>query len=276
MTYTYFFDNNIYRCLTTSPNGLCFKNFITSVKNNEILREIDSKGILIKMTPFSVMEALGITAPKLSLTLPPKLIEPKDIIEFLFKGAKEFYQNSPYTKKEHFLIKAKEQSRHTSAQAKELENMCIKYPLNKETFEDYLIACLTFDYIYKYNFIQTIELKLMAEFFIPSFFADNKLSSLSKFRVVKKMWDMCYSKLLSNKDYTIDTKKILMEMNEAIQLKKDKDYLDCELIHLVTIGDYIEDTYNPVVVFTCDDEEKIKLRIMTYKSTIPSLIKSKL
>ncbi len=53
-----------------------------------------------------------------------------------------------------------------------------------------------------------------------------------------------------------------------MRLKKHKDFLDCEIIHMVSIGDYFQNSNQPVVAFTCDDRQTIISRIKAYKLII--------
>ncbi len=273
MRYSYLFDNNLYRQLTTSPNGLALKNFNNAIDKYEITKKIASRPIAFRMTPFTIMEALGITAPNPPISIPRHLNSGKklrELLDYVISEAKSFYYSSPNLKKQYFLDKAQEQMKFTSFEATAFEKICILDPLNDDNFEDYIVLCLAFDFLYKFEFPKEIQLQALHTYFIPTFFInDSFVAGLSKFRIAKKLWDIAYPSLLKKSDYSNET---IEKMNGSMRLKKLKDYLDCELVHMLSVGDYTKNTYQPVVAFTCDDGQNVINRIMTYKSIIELFI----
>jgi len=221
------------------------------------------------MTPFTLIEALGVAIPDPKIKLPEQNIvaqEKRDVIDFISQEAKLFYSIIPETKREYLLKKAEEQSRYTSFEAKEIENIFINLPLSSDTVGEYLNSCLLFDYVCKYPYPQKLEIEMMYTFFIPSFFITNPATSgLSKFRIIKKIWDTIYPKLYVKSDYPKD---VLEQMSRSMKIKKHEDFVDCELIHMVCFGDYYDKGFRPVVAFTCDDSKVVLDRISIYKSMV--------
>lgn len=267
--YSYLYDTNIYRSLTKSKGGKAIFNFNHSLDKSPILKKIASQKVLFKMTPFTLIEALGVAIPDPKIKLPEQNIvaqEKRDVIDFISQEAKLFYSIIPETKREYLLKKAEEQSRYTSFEAKEIENIFINLPLSSDTVGEYLNSCLLFDYVCKYPYPQKLEIEMMYTFFIPSFFITNPATSgLSKFRIIKKIWDTIYPKLYVKSDYPKD---VLEQMSRSMKIKKHEDFVDCELIHMVCFGDYYDKGFRPVVAFTCDDSKVVLDRISIYKSMV--------
>lgn len=271
--HSYFFDTNIYRNLTKSQDGKAVLNFNASLDKFEILKQIASQNVLFKMTPFTLIEALGITIPNPSISLPieqlDKANKKRDVIGFISNAARTFYSSLPQTKRTYLLQKAEEQSRYTSPEAKAIEKI-IDRPLLSDTIEEYLISCLLFDYVCKFDYPKDVERDVLHSFLIPSFFVPHALTSgLSKFRIVKKLWDRMYPEIYVKSDYPTP---VLEEMSKSMRIKRYEDFLDCELIHLACLGDYYDQKYSPVVSFTCDDSQKVIARIRIYKSVLSVFI----
>jgi hypothetical protein len=271
MTNSYFLDNNIYRDLTTSANGEAIRNFNLSIVDSGVIPMINVK---LRMTPFTVLEAVGlkkIPDPNLILNIQTLRKSPNEIISYLSSKARTFYLDSPILKREHLISLANKQSiKYTSNEGKELERRCVYKPLSFNLFEKILIDNLTFDYIYKFDFPQEKQF-VITDFLLPSLFTDHShISGLSKFRWAKKFWDKIYQNL-NKTDLCVSQKEIIEGINKSMKLKKLKDFLDCEIIHKVLVGDFVDGKYRPSIAFTSDNGQDIINRIMVYKSFIEYL-----
>ncbi len=65
MTNSYLLDNNIYSVLKKTPNAIL--NFNISIRDTGIIPILDVK---LRMTPYTVMEALGITFSDPDIVIP--------------------------------------------------------------------------------------------------------------------------------------------------------------------------------------------------------------
>lgn len=83
MKNSFLLDNNVYRPLVQSKNGVAIDNFNLSIRKHKILNRIPSKDIHYSLTPFSIMEALGIIIPQLKVELPEKMRIKKNIKKLL-------------------------------------------------------------------------------------------------------------------------------------------------------------------------------------------------
>lgn len=267
MIYNYLLDSNVYNILRKTPNAL--KAFNISIRNSEA---IPYSNIMLRMTPYSLMEAIGFTIDSPQIEVPKSILSSrntKEVFFYILKQSKEIFLEK--LDRNVLLEKAKEQSLFTLNQqdSKYIEYSCIYKPLNDLNIEENFAENLAFDYAFKYNFSSDFEFDLYNNFFISTFFTTDKfISKLSKFRLTKKFWDQIYLKTLeSNKDQ----QDLILNLNKSMRLKKSKDFLDCDIIHLVTTGDFNGEEFRPTIAFTCDDGQTIVNRVMIYKTHIEQL-----
>jgi hypothetical protein len=269
MKYSFLFDNSVYRPLVRSGNGVALENFNLSISNHKILNKISYEHINYSLTPFSIMEALGIVIPDPKIKLPKEISTEKTYdkaFNFIKKEAEKYYSNLNLITQDKLLQKAKEQSEFTSFQAKSIEKIFIQNPLEIESFFEYFIQSLVFDYVCKYEFPGEIQKIVFNEILIPTFFMnENVTSRFSKFRIVKRLWDNSYHGLEKSTKFP---KGYIKSLNDSMKLKRNKDFLDCEIIHFSCIGDCVEGKFNTVFSFTQDEKSIVVNRIIVYKSMI--------
>ncbi|WP_159019624.1 hypothetical protein [Algibacter sp. L3A6] len=269
MKYHFLLDNNIYRPLMNSKNGEFLLNFEKSIQKHNIFKNIPIHDIAYSITPFSIMEALGITIP-----FPQNLITNEELtIKNYKKGfknlkekAEEYFLNLEILKNDSLIDIAKKQSLYTSLNSKELEKTLITNPLKNSEFNNYFLKGLVFDFLCKYEFPQEIQKHIFSEFLIPTFFLnDREISRFSKFRIIKRLWDNSFYRLENSKN--LDS-QLMIRLNNSMKLKRNRDFLDCEIIHFSTIGDLVNENHNPVFSFTMDKKETVINRVIVYKSMI--------
>ena len=273
MKYSFLLDNNIYREIVKSGNEIILENFNSDIKNHRIIKNIPLKNINYSLTPFTIMEALGITIPYKKITLPSDLKKPNkynEAIRFINDEAKKHFNNLTLIKPEELLKKVKHQKKYTSLKAKEIAKIFIETPLTTKEFYNYFIEALVFDYVCKYEFTKEIQKIIFTEHLLPTFFLNNhEISRFSKFRIIKRLWDNSYDSL---KKSIVFPKGYMEEINNSMKLERNRDFLDCEIIHFACIGDCVETKYNPVFAFTQDDKKTIINRIIIYKSMIKTIL----
>jgi len=269
MKHHFLLDNNIYRPLMDSKNGEFLRTFEKSIEKHNIIKNISLQNIVYSITPFSIMEALGVTIP-----FPENLISNKKVTIKTYKEdfknlkekAEEYFENLEILKIDNLLKIANKQCLYTNYQSKELEKKLISEPLNNKEFYEYFLKGLVFDYLCKYQFPQEVQKLIFSEFLIPTFFMNNsEISRFSKFRIIKRLWDVSYPEL--EKSSILDN-CFIRELNQSMKLKRNKDFLDCEIIHFSTIGDLISEKHNPVFSFTLDKKQNVINRVIVCKSMI--------
>jgi hypothetical protein len=273
MKYHFLLDNNIYRPLMGSENREFLQNFEKSLEKHNIIKNISLQNIVYSITPFSIMEALGVTIPFPENLISNKIVTIKTYKED-FKNLQEkaeiYFENLEILKIDNLLKIANKQSVNTNYQSKELEQKLILKPLNGKGFYEYFLKGLVFDYLCKYQFPQEVQKQIFSEFLIPTFFMnDREISRFSKFRIIKRLWDISYPGL--EKSSILDN-CFIRELNQSMKLKRNKDFLDCEIIHFSTIGDLISEKHNPVFSFTLDKKQNVINRVIVYKSMIKTFI----
>jgi hypothetical protein len=273
MKHYFLLDNNIYRPLMGSKNGEFLKNFEKSIKSHRIFKDLTNQDIFYSITPFSIIEALGVTIPFPKNLIPNeklKIKTYKEDFKELKTKAEKYFENLEDLKYENLLKKANEQSLYTNSESKQLEEILISNPLKIKELNKYFIQGFVFDYLCKYEFPLDIQNLVFSEFLIPTFFLNDKeISRFSKFRIIKRLWDNTYNQFEKSK---ILDKTLFKELNNSMKLKRNKDFLDCEIIHFSTIGDLINENHNPVYSFTMDKKETVINRVIVYKSMLYTFI----
>ncbi|MCX2451108.1 hypothetical protein OQX61_07470 [Pedobacter sp. PLR] len=266
--YSYLFDNNIYRHLSTSKDGEALRRLDQSLGEIKLLKTISEGNNVYKLTPYTLMEAVGLKkVPNFELNIPTNLKKVKAIpqlVEYLMSESYQFYSTHQDLSRENLIKMANIQSQHTdsSENSKRFEQLCIYDVLRYPTFQTYIAECLSFDFICKQDYSKDMILPLTSYLFHTNLY-HCKLTSLSKFRLVKLQWQ--YISPSYKDDTTVDFTS-LAKRDASMRLKKHKDYLDCDLIHLACMGDYLNHEFHPVMAFTCDNKDVIKDRLINYKS----------
>lgn len=264
----YLFDNNTYRFLSTSKDGEALRRLNQSLGEIELLKTISEGNKVYKLTPYTLIEAIGLKkVPKFELHVPAKLKYAKAIpqlVEYVMRESYQFYSTHPDLSRENLIEMANEQSLHTDASphSKKFEQLCIYDILSYPTFQTYIAECLSIDFLCKEDYPKDLILPL-ADYLFHTNIYHCSITGLSKYRLAKQHWQ--YINPLYKKNDAIDAKS-LIQLEVSMRLKKEKDYLDCDLIHLTCLGDYLNYEFHPVVAFTCDARNIIVDRIISYKS----------
>lgn len=263
MTHIYLLDNNIYSILKKTPNAI--RNFNISIRDTGLIPVSD---IRLRMTPYTVMEALGLTFSD------PEIIIPKDVLvsgavptfSYVLVEAKKYYKGQ--INRDDILTRASNEDSFASQEGKELVRKIFK-PLSSNNFETILAENLAFDLAFKYNYPKELVFEITDKFFVNALFTDVEfIARMSKFRLTKKFWDEHHQKIRQVNPHQLD---VIESVNKSMRLKTFKDFLDCDIIHFATIGDYVNGTFQPTIAFTCDDGQTIVNRVMAYKTYIEYL-----
>jgi hypothetical protein len=275
MDYIHLLDNNIFRLLCSSPNGEALKNFHNSISNIPFLER--GEKMAVKLSPFSILEGIGIIPPQMYKIPSNELIVLKDalsIAEYLSTKAKKYYMESEILSPDSINKKAIEQEKYVTTEARKFYNDLITEKIYEEGFFDYLYNQLTMDYIIKYDYPDELE-EIILPFINMQFFMDPYISNyisndISKFRFAKKAWNKYYNSIQHND--ALHAK--LVDFNKAMCLDKHADYLDCELIHFCCLGAFFNKIHLPVIAYSTDNSKYILPRIYIYKKYLDEVTTS--
>lgn len=260
-------DNNLFRLFCKSPKQKAIKNFRLSTDNYPYFNRDGNYGF--KLTPFALLEAIGIIPPKIyNIDLPPNIIENNcatSIADYLVTKSIDFYSNSPDLLGDKIISKAHEQRKYVQGESLEFYDKIIIETLDENGYREFLIKQLSMDYLMKYDYPNEI-IDTMISFFGSQFFMNDVISNnISKFRLAKKLWSILYNKIQHNNK---TPQNILATLKRAMEIDKHQDYLDCEIIHFACLGTSNNGEVLPVVSCSMDKPEIIIPRIVIYKSTI--------
>jgi hypothetical protein len=265
MEYIHFLDNNIFRLICSSPNGDVIRKLYNSISNLPFNKF--SNKIAFKLTPFSILEEIGVTPPKMYKILTAEIIlldDAASIAEYLTLKAKKYYMESEFISLDYLNKKAIEQEKYVTIEAKKIYYELVKERINEEGFIDYLYNQLIMDYLMKFDYGIELEERMLSFFNLQFFISDNILFNISndinKFRLARKLWNKYYN-YNHNNNLLINS---LDSYNKAMGLDKHGDYLDCELIHFCCVGVFFNQERLPVISYTTDDPENIIPRIIIW------------
>lgn len=251
-------DNNLYEKLRKSEKGNEISNFRNALNIHGLNSEINPKLLL---TPMTVIEALGIKFDKNKYRASATQ---KQRIDFKseFQSAYEHYSNC--VNKIDFEECVKRQQLHSKAMGKGIENLAVSKQVERPFFREELTLNLAFDSLLNQKYTDAQVEEIMYAYAIPFLFLQGaeKYRNISQLRLAKKVFDEFRSELPKVKDY---------DFLKSLNIESGQDYVDCDIVHRVTIGSYYDDCYHRVVAATLDDANVIRARIAVYKSYIKLL-----
>jgi hypothetical protein len=264
-----FLDNNFYRRLCTTKDGSALQKWIASIQGEPGLASVLIDGRLEPyITPFSILEALGITVPYPDIQVPAQLRKGAraalDQFEFVDAEAKKYFAGLDVLRPEYLEQRFREQSRYTHASSKPIERMHLEGGLRDPNLQRNLITALSFDYLVKYPYSRETRKGLRGFIFVHWLFLQNSLiSSLSKYRLAKSIWDDAFAEMQQMPWLRVPGAE---DINELMSLKTHRDLVDTELIHLAVHGYYDGSGYRRLLCVTCDAQDTIVARIRIYKT----------
>jgi hypothetical protein len=241
-----FLDNNFYRRLCTTKDGSALQKWIASVQAAPTLASVIIGGRLEPyITPFSILEALGITVPYPDIRIPAHLQSGAraalDQLEFVDGEAKKYFAGLDVLRLEYLEQRFGEQSRYTHPSSKPIERMHLEGGLRDPNLRTNLITALSFDYLTKFPFSKEHRKGLRGFVFVHWLFLQNSLlSSLSKYRLAKLIWDDSFSEMKITPSLRVPGAQ---DINALMSLKAHRDLVDTELVHLAVHGCYHGGSY---------------------------------
>ena len=254
----YLLDTNFFQAACTSPKGAFLRNAIASLKAVG-LSFGQAQGTAFRISPFLVMEGLGVVAP----TLPRPTVsfsarDPKEVYRQIFEYACDCFSKSPELGIERLRAKRAEKLQYLEPEARELFGMCVSSVIDRQgDFGVILSTFLAQDYFLKYQLPKEVFLA-MGEFFGALFYVDMpELSPVSRFRLSMRMHDYLRSDVESQLGYE--------EVAPAFKIKSSRDMLDTEIIQDVTFGYPYDGGRRRVVVLTLDSAKYVMERAIFHR-----------
>ncbi len=212
------------------------------------------------MTPFQLVELLG-------TKLPDVIVEPKHltgdtaakIVGRTVDEARRQYRLVPELEQAALEQRAKERRSYIPEQCLDLFDICVLYPSQKQDLTNDIAEMLAWDHALKSTYPKKLSEEV--ERFLMSLLLTSGGQHISRFRIVKRLWDRYYRRAIV--DLPSHASEI-NKLNKAMRLKSRRDFLDCDLVHLASFGWLGDD----VLVFTCDPPESVLGRLTVYKSMI--------
>ncbi len=260
-------DTNLFRKACKSKNGAFILNLNASLSRNLYLK--NSEITAFKLTPFGLLEYLGIVPPHpTSIEIPANISESANsraIADHIIIAAKAFYSACDELKLRNLKAKCAEQEAYVEYEARPLFDICVKNILDQPNIEEVIVGFLAFDYLYKHRFNVELE-KIMLQYLSVHFFMDDAFSSsVSKFRLSKRVWDKIREDLV--KQYKNDEEKLkLIEIyTNSMKIKNQRDFLDGDLVHYIAYGHEYNGQRCRVVALTCDDSFNVCDRVVLHR-----------
>jgi len=264
-----FLDNNFYRRLCTTKDGSALQKWIASMQTKPGLANMFIGGRLEPyITPFSILEALGIVVPYPDIQIPAHLRQGAraalDQFEFVDGEAKKNFSGLDVLRSEYLEQRFREQSRYTHPSSKSIERMHLESGLRDPSLERNLVTALSFDYLVKYPYNRESRKGLRGFVFVHWLFLQNSLlSSLSKYRLAKSIWDDTFAEMQGTQALRASGAE---RINDLMSFKARRDFVDTELIHLAVHGHYHGSGYRRLLCVTCDAHDTILARVRIYKT----------
>lgn len=258
----FLFDNNVFDNLCKSKESINITNYLDSIYTQPILRQIKKYSLMY--TPFSILEALSINIPyPQNIMIEKNILKTKDaenIATLIFQSSLNYYKEEKCLSLENINKKLEQEYKQVNDKSHWLFDNTVFNIIKNEQFLIETLKALSMDYTIKYDYPREIR-AIMNGFFALQFFIDAPVSnSISKFRLAKKLWDYYYQKEKYKK--SINDIRI---PNKAMSLKRNKDYLDGDLIHYLCFGMKSEGETYRTVIFTSDSKDNLIFRISVYK-----------
>jgi hypothetical protein len=255
-------DTNLFREATKSPRNQLIRNLILELKQRGF--HFGEVGTPIRISPFGLLETLGIVVP-----IPPAnqvdwTGEPMAIYQQIFGAAQRHFRNLPILQVPHLEVMRDAQLAYVAPEARSLFDVCVTAVLSRPVDMNAVFASfLASDFFFKYQFTPA-QFQKMAQFLAAAFFIDVPPESpTSRFRLSKRMFDLIQPKMQVLPEY--------QERASALKLKNDRDFLDTDIIQEITYGFPFEGARHRVVALTFDSARSLEFRAHLHRQVGISL-----
>lgn len=183
-------DTNIMQYAITSPDGAVIHRLNAEIKKSRIA---DAAEFGFCMTPFQLLEVLGIAVPDIGIAIKPiKGQSPRQLLDQVFNDARVKFAAFPELSQESLARRAHERRSYLPDQAHALFDTCIAAPCSQPDLSHQIASVLAWDYglksVFPKDVAREVDRSLAVLLLVPG------LSHLSRFRIAKRMWDHFYAK----------------------------------------------------------------------------------
>lgn len=255
-------DTNIMQYAITSEKGAVIQRLNLELEKLHKSRTTEF-GLL--MTPFQLLEVLGVSIPNVSVSHEQsKEQSAHQIFDEVTKDAEKKFIDLSVLSQENLKTRASERRSYLPKEAHALFDTCITTPCEQPDLTRQLASLLAWDYGVKH--IVSISATRETEQLLATLMITPGRSYLSRFRIAKRFWDLFYSSVHRH-IMEKSTSEALQVANKAMRLKTTRDFLDCDIYHIACFGWFESD----VTVLTCDPPESILNRVAAYKGMVEAV-----
>jgi hypothetical protein len=265
--HAYLMDNNLLNYACSTPDGVVISKLNEGLATLPMLNQKTCMTVI--MTPFSLIEALGIKWTEIKVIAPngqgARKRPAAEIVSEVISHATAAYRALPVLQPEYLASRVRERRMHIDSAALPLFNIFVGNKALSADAPEALANSLGYDYAFKCMYPKMVRADVNRFLYVMALLQP-AVPTLSKFRVAKLFWDQFFTKgsKLHNPAFQDEIKYV----NRSMRLKTSRDFLDCDLIHFACFG---WGTL-PVAAFTCDDPQVIFHRVAVYKGFIRYLI----
>jgi hypothetical protein len=267
----YLMDNHLFRHLIAAGHEEALAAFRASVAKHGLSAEEELPAL--KLSPLGFLDVTGIEPPHYDpFPLPPKVLKGGESLmatTVVVKLVVERYREAAEIKPEVFRKRVEEMRQATPEWAWDLFDLVLTRFVEREGFQEEVYSQLAFDYMYKFPFPEVLREEIF-DFLCASLFAAGEtVSGLSKMRMIKVIWDRAYERLLKRNPAE---RAEVQALDREMRLWSRQDFLDWEVIHYATLGHAGKGQIQPVTSFALDSAERLKARVVAYKSALRSFL----
>lgn len=241
------FDNNVYRKIVQN-NPFFSKRLYLERMNKHIMATTPPPYRRI-MTPFSVMEALGIKIKRKPQIIHTSKAKPNDLIDSALRASASFFEKEPYLSRSALLERLQEQLEYwdTNRYVQAFINETLVATLNDANFPALLHSWLAFDHLLTIANWPGDQLQLNKKLLIQGLIAIKNERDISLFRLMYRI-------------FTDVEQKATEKKPRPFKLESRQDYLDTEIVHYPLFGDSVVKGC-PVTVVTEDNPDEITAKL---------------
>lgn len=256
-------DTNVMNYAITSPGGAVIQKLKREIA---VAKLVEAPTFGFCMTPFQVLEVLGLTFPELGVV--PKAqkgMAAGNVVGMVVDQTLAAYLALPELSQTSLAARARERRSYLPVDGQALFDVCIMAPVEQSDVAAQVASTLAWDHALKATYPKAIAREV--EYFLATLLLVSGHSHISRFRVAKRLWDSFYAR---GRTLNPEAAEAIAMANKAMRLKTRRDFLDCDLIHLACFGRFEDD----VVVLTCDPADTILARIAVYKGMVEAVAAS--
>ncbi len=268
----YLLDHRLFRLLCAPGREAALESFRASLASHGLSPEGELPPL--ELTPLAFLEVLGNEPPQLPIfPLPPAVLKSSESLmatTLLVRLAVERYrENAPEIHRDRLKERVAELRKEAAPAAHDLFDLCLTRFAEPEGFEERVYGHLAFDFMYRFPFPEVLREEVF-DFLCASLFAAGEtVAGFSKARMVKRIWDRAYERLLKGNPAA---RGELQALDREIKPRTREDYFAWELLHHATLGYSPEDSAYAMTVFALDSAETVTARCIAYKTAIRAFL----